>query len=239
MVVFAGFFGRFCFLISSKEPTSVRTGTSLHVPKGINISLYRIFHSKDKTRKGWGTETLAGWATDSYEILEPQVKFGLWVFRIWLIVKPESWGLQEFVILWLVSEQRKFCLFAQLSLAMYLSPLSFLIHVSNHKSYRKMPSVGHSIQLVIYLQMLPQVLFCQFVLNLTHVGAAGLLLPSSLPWAHLWLLIINLHYHIPCNSCFSLSPCNFPALYPPRKKEKKSGLHKLWISSCHLWSIGL
>lgn len=92
---------------------------------------------------------------------------------------------------------------------------------------------------VIYLQMLPQVLFCQFVLNLTHVGAAGLLLPSSLPWAHLWLLIINLHYHIPCNSCFSLSPCNFPALYPPRKKEKKSGLHKLWISSCHLWSIGL
>lgn len=92
---------------------------------------------------------------------------------------------------------------------------------------------------VIYLQMLPQVLFCQCVLNLIPVGAAGLQLTSSLPWARLGLLIINLHYHILCNSCFSLPLCNFPALYPPRKKRKKSGLHKLWKSPCHLWSIGL
>lgn len=48
----------------------------------MNVSPYRIFHSKDKTRRGWGTETLIPWATDNYEILDPQVKFGLWAFRI-------------------------------------------------------------------------------------------------------------------------------------------------------------
>lgn len=51
--------------------TCVKTGTALYVPKGINVRLCRIFHSKDKTRKGQGIGTLAAWATDGHELFRP------------------------------------------------------------------------------------------------------------------------------------------------------------------------
>lgn len=76
------------FLKRSKGPTCVKTGTTLYVPKDINVRLCKIFLSEDKTRKGQGTGTLAAWATDGHELLDPQVRFELWVLRIRLILKP-------------------------------------------------------------------------------------------------------------------------------------------------------
>lgn len=75
---------------------------------------------------------------------------------------------------------------------------------------------------VIYSQLLPRVLFCQCALNLTPVGAASLQPVSPLQWASLWVLIINLHYHILCNGYFSSLLCNFLALFPPREKIRSS-----------------
>lgn len=62
----------------------------------------------------------------------------------------------------------------------------------------------------------------QSALNFIAAGAVRLNPVSAL--TSLWALVIHLHYHIQCNSYFSLSLCNFLALFPPREK---SGLHKL------------